>query len=180
MKIIKGYAWHEIITGVFLIFCGIYLAVNPLNAFSLLSILLALYFIISGIIDFIFVLAIHRKNGHLNTVMMIASGLSIILGAVMLGQTGSSRLLLASIIPLWYIIHSITRLALLDYTSIIFRGSACFLDIIIAVIGLLLGINLLLSPLLSILTLIGFLCFYLILAGLNAILNGIQILKHSK
>lgn len=166
------FGWVEILLGILMIGLGIYTLLNPVESIYAFVIVYAIVAIISGIADFVFFYQMEKRGGFGSTMMLISGILNVLVGILLLTNISAGTLTLTLLFPVWFIFRCIARLSNLDYVKAFGSSLEYWVALIANILGIILGIMLLFNPLLSATTMVYFVGFYLLVAGLSSIIVG--------
>ena len=160
----------DLILGVLLFFAGLHAVTHPWSALAGVTLFYGLLAILTGIVDVIFYVKLERRTGFGPAAALVTGILSILTGILVLAQPAVGSVSLAILFPVWFIAHCIsglTRLPLIRWTA---GNGYYYFALAVNVIGLMM----LCSPLLSMLSLPWMAGICLLLLGINSIVFGIQ------
>ena len=167
------FGWVEILLGILMVILGIYTIANPLTALAGIVIAYAIVAIISGIADFVIYARLERRGGFGSGMMILSGILNVLVGILLLFNIGAGAWTLSILFPVWFIVHCIARLANIDYLKVFGSKAAYWIALIANVIGIILGFLLLFNPFASMLSLVYFVAFYLLVIGFSSFIGGI-------
>ena len=168
----SGFGWLELIVGILLIVLGVLTLVFPGSMLTGLIVIYGLIAVVMGILDIVEYVKLERYTGFGPTVSLISGIISVMCGVMLLVYPNAGKWVLSLLFPIWFITHCISRLAHLDVIRIMEGKFYFYFALVSNILGLILGILMILSPVLSFLTLqiIGYVvAFYLILLGIESI-----------
>ena len=157
----------DLILGILLFLAGFHALTHPMSALAGVVVFYGLLAVITGIVDVVFYVKMERRTGFGPVVALVSGILSIFTGILVLTRPAAGGISLAILLPIWFISHCISELArlpLLRWTS----GTRYYYFTLIV------GLMMLFSPGLSILSLPWMAGIYLLLLGLNSIVLGLQ------
>ena len=126
--------------------------------------------IIMGIADILLFVQVERYTGFGPALSLVAGILSVMSGVMLVVYPRTGTLLF----PIWFIAHCISRLTHLYHIRLI-AGSGIYAFILtINIIGLILGVMMLLSPLFTLTTIRYFASAYLILLGVDSVVMAVS------
>ena len=164
----------DLILGVLLFFAGLHAVTHPWSALAGVTLFYGLLAILTGIVDVIFYVKLERRTGFGPAAALVTGILSILTGILVLAQPAVGSVSLAILFPVWFIAHCIsglTRLPLIRWTA---GNGYYYFALAVNVIGLMIGLMMLCSPLLSMLSLPWMAGICLLLLGISSIVFGIQ------
>lgn len=165
----SGYDWTEAISGVLLILVGILLLIRPDNALTLCIVLGGVLAVVLGVCDVIFYIRLARFTGFSPILSLISGILSVMCGFLLIASPDSGKWAMTILIPVWLIAHCISGLA---HAAGEKMGFGFWFSLCMNLLGLVLGVAILCSPLLSFLTLriiVYLVGGYTILLGISGI-----------
>ena len=164
----------DLILGILLFLAGFHALTHPMSALAGVVVFYGLLAVITGIVDVVFYVKMERRTGFGPVVALVSGILSIFTGILVLTRPAAGGISLAILLPVWYISHCISELArlpLLRWTS---GTRYYYFTLTVNIIGLIVGLMMLFSPGLSILSLPWMAGIYLLLLGLNSIVLGLE------
>lgn len=167
----KGVDWFSLILGILFVIAGIASFVHPDTTMHFLAILVGVAFILRGIYELWFRNFINNAlNEKAGWIIFIAI-LDIILGIIVLAWPGLGVLYLAIIFAVWFIIDSLAMIRGAKFFREFHRGYATWL-VVLGIISLILGIILLFSPMLSVMTIVWLVSVMLMVFGIMHIIQA--------
>lgn len=167
--------WLELITGILLILLGILTIISPGRALNSLVFVYGLLALISGISDIVFYVKTEKYTGFGPTISLIAGIMSIVAGAMLLAYPDASRYVMAVLIPVWFLAHSISHLSHLNRVRFLAGDGYYYFSLIVNILGLVLGMLILVRPIFSLLSMGWLIGIYLILLGVDSLLIAVGI-----
>ncbi len=163
------FGWLELILGILLIALGVLTFVKPDIALTSMVFAYGIAAVIMGIADIILYIQVERFTG-LGPVLSLISGiLSVMSGIMLVVYPRTGVIVLTVLFPIWFIAHCIARLTHSNHIRFIAGSEIYYFTLIVNIIGLILGILMLLSPLLALTAIRSFAGIYLILLGIDSI-----------
>ena len=166
----SGFGWLELAIGILLIVLGIWSFISPGLALTSMVFAYGIAAIIMGIADVVLCIKIERYTGFGPIISLISGILSIMSGVMLLVYPTAGALVLTLLFPIWFIAHCISRLTHLHYIRLTAGKRMYYFTLVINIIGLILGIMMLLSPLFTLATIRCFASSYFILLGIEGVL----------
>lgn len=160
------YRWLAGIIGLLAIILGIWMWRKPVGAIIAMTWVFGIIMLIAGI-GSIVVWNDVRTAVQRSTGLLINGILNIIIAAIMMFSHTGSLLMLATLFAVWFIVDSCTWFSFAELSNHP-TLSRCF-----SIIGVILGVLLLFSPMLSLSTLVVFISVTLIIYGIVVIVKVI-------
>lgn len=160
------YRWLAGIAGVLAIILGVWMWQKPVNAVIAMTWLFGIVMLITGI-GSIVVWNDIRKITQRSTGLLINGVLNVIIAAIMIFSHTTSFLMLAILFAVWFIVDSCTWFS---FSELSVHPT---LSKVFSIIGVILGVLLLFSPMLSLSTLVVFVSVTLIIYGFVVIVKVI-------
>lgn len=167
----RGFDWFSLIVGILFILAGLASLVHPDTTLHFLSILIGIAFILRGIYELWFRQFVNRALNQSSGWIIFAAILDIILGIIVLIYPSWGALYIAILFAIWFIVDSIMEIKAASLFKAFHRGYATWL-VIIGVIGIVMGIILLFSPLLSLMTIVWLISVMLMVFGIMHIIQA--------
>lgn len=164
----KKFDWMSLILGIVFIILGCWSLKNPDTTLSLLSILVGIGAILKGIYEFWLRSTINNLLGTRSTWLLIMVILDIVLGIVFICHIAAGVMTISIIFAFWFIIDCIGQLSVAGFYKRFRKGYYWWL-VILNVLGIIIGISLLFNPMVSALTIVWLISFFLLLIGIVAI-----------
>lgn len=167
----------KLIIGILLIILGVFTFIRPGSMLTGIIVIYGIAAIITGIMDIVNYIRINRYTGFAPMLSLISGILSTMCGFMLLVSPGTGRWILAFLLPIWFIAHCISRLSNLHLARAIRGDVYYYICMIICIIGIVFGFLMLMFPVLSFLTMdfLAYLAaFYLILLGIDCILDSFE------
>ena len=172
MKRRSSYGVYELIVGILLILLGIFTFTRPQSALTGLVVLYGLLATITGIGDIVFYVKMEKHTGFGPTISLISGILSVMTGLVLMVHPGAGRWAMMVFFPIWFIAHCISRLTHLSVVRFIAGTAFYMIELIVNILGILLGISMLLTPQVTFLSMNLVIGFYLLLLGIDCIIEA--------
>ncbi len=171
MKGRSAFGWVELVIGILLIVLGICLCPPDLALTAWFS--LRDRRCHHGGRGFHAVIRVERYTGFGPVVSLVSGVVSVMAGLMLMVYPGTGVLVLTLLFPIWFIAHCISRLFHLHHLRFLFRGGYTF-ALVLNIIGLILGLLMLMSPLFTLTTLRCFASAYLILLGIDSVVIAVS------
>lgn len=170
----SGFGWLELVIGIALILLGIFAFVKPDLALTSLIFAYGIAAVIMGIADIVLFIEMERYTGFGPMLALISGVLSVMTGLMLVVYPGTGALVLTMLFPIWFIAHSISRLAHLGHIRFIAGNGMYYFTLIVNLIGLFLGILMVFNPLFTLTTIRYFASTYLILLGVDSVAMAVS------
>ena len=164
-----GFGWLELILGIVLVILGIYSFAKPESALTGVVICYGIVAVVTGVADILFYIKMEQHMGIGPTVSLVSGIVSIMAGLMLLICPGVGSIAVMILFPLWFIMHSISRLSHLGVVRRFAGNGFYYLSLLINILGLVIGFLLILQPVLSLLSFGYLIGFYLIMLGVDSI-----------
>jgi len=164
----------ELILGILLILLGLFTFLHPSSVLGGIAAVYGAIALITGIADIVFYAKMERRTGFGPVVTGI---LSVIAGILILFNLSAGAWLVATLFPIWFLAHCISRLAQLPFTRMTSGSAAFWFSLVLNILGLVLGILLLANPVLSILSSGWIIGAYLIALGMDSLFYALSLLS---
>ena len=168
----SSYGWLELILGILLTILGIYSFFRPVDYLTTLIVVYGVAAFVMGIADIIFYCKMERHIGFAPTISLATGVLGVMAGLVLMIHPGAGRWAIGLFFPLWFIAHCISRLTHLHVVRFLAGTTFYMFDMIINILGILLGVLMLLTPQVTILSMNLVIGFYLLLLGVDCIIEA--------
>lgn len=156
----RSFNWGYLLVGILFVAAGILALVNPVGNLEALAVAFAFLAVINGIWLLV--------NSRGSVWRVIGGVLDILIGVFFFANIYLAMAALPYIFAVWFIVDSLVRLATIGITRLL--GTGYFvLSLILNILGVIVGVMLLFSPITSALTLSFWVGFYLLLAGVQAL-----------
>lgn len=167
----KRFDWMSLILGIIFIVLGCWSLRNPDTTLSLLSILVGMGAILKGVYELMLRNTVKNLLGARSTWLLILSIVDIVLGVVFIFHIAAGVMTISIIFAIWFIVDCIGQLYVASFYKR-FRKGYYWLLVILNVLGILIGISLLFNPIVSALTIVWLISFFLLLIGVLAIVSA--------
>ena len=168
----SSYGWLELIIGILLSALGIYSFFRPVDYLTTLIVVYGVAAFVTGIADIVFYCKMERHIGFAPTVSLVTGVLGVMAGLVLMVHPGAGRWAIGLFFPLWFIAHCISRLTHLSVVRFIAGTAFYVIELIVNILGILLGISMLLTPQVTFLSMNLVIGFYLLLLGIDCIIEA--------
>ena len=168
----SSYGWLELIVGILLTVLGIYSFFRPIDYLTTLIVIYGVAALVTGIADIVFYCKMERHIGFAPTVSLVTGVLGVMAGLVLMVHPGAGRWAIGLFFPLWFIAHCISRLTHLSVVRFIAGTAFYVIELIVSILGILLGISMLLTPQVTFLSMNLVIGFYLLLLGIDCIIEA--------
>ena len=168
----SSYGWLELIVGILLTVLGIYSFFRPVDYLTTLIVIYGVAALVTGIADIVFYCKMERHIGFAPTVSLVTGVLGVMAGLVLMVHPGAGRWAIGLFFPLWFIAHCISRLTHLSVVRFIAGTAVSVIELVVNILGILLGISMLLTPQMTFLSMNLVIGFYLLLLGIDCIIEA--------
>lgn len=169
MRRYSGFSWMQFIIGVLLVILGIWTLCHPGAALTGVVIAYGLLAVLTGILDIVFYVKMERYTGFGPMLSLISGILSVMAGIMLLVYPGAGSVAIAVLFPLWFLAHCISRLATQPRIMKYVNSFSYYLTLILNILGLILAVLMLFSPVFTLMSLDTIIGCYLILLGVDGI-----------
>ena len=166
--------WFELVMGIILIILGIVIMRQPIDVINWIVILCGILAILTGIADIVLYVKVEHFIGFGPFVSLMSGILTVMAGFMLIAHPGAGTWAFAMILPIWIIAHCISRLSHLQYMKMHFGSTYYNISLVLNILGLAVGILLIFRPMITIFSMGVLIGAYLILEGVECILNGID------
>lgn len=170
----SAFGWLELAIGIVLIVLGILAFAKPDLALTGLVFAYGISAVVMGVADIILFIKVERYTGFGPMLSLISGVLSVMTGLMLVAYPGTGALVLTVLFPIWFIAHSVSRLAHLGYIRFVAGDGIYSFTLIVNVIGLVLGVLMAFNPLFTLTTIRYFASAYLILLGIDSVVMAVS------
>lgn len=167
----KRFDWASLILGIVLVVLGCVSIMHPDKSLHLLCILVGVGLLLLGIYELWARSKMQEWFGYRSGWLLGTGILDIVLGIVFLVYQNFGTTVIAVIFALWFIISSANELTIAGFLHQLNVGYYWLL-FILDILGLIIGVVLLFSPMLSAITMVWLISFYLIVIGIVKIIQA--------
>ena len=167
----KRFDWASLILGIVLVVLGCVSIMHPDKSLHLLCILVGGGLLLLGIYELWARSKMQEWLGYRSGWLLGTGILDIVLGIVFLVYQNFGTTVIAVIFALWFIISSANELTIAGFFHQLNVGYYRLL-FILDILGLIIGVVLLFSPMLSAITMVWLISFYLIVIGIVKIIQA--------
>lgn len=160
-----GFGWSNLLLGILFIITSLIAFNDPVGNLASLTVFFGIVAIIKGCFDIFIRNKIQELTGSKATMLVVLGILDIILGIVLLFNISLGVMTLPYIFAIWFIIDSVSGLFSMEFWLTESKAYYWF-NLILNVIGVIVGFSLLFDPVVSALTLSFLVGFYLMMFGL--------------
>ena len=168
----SSYGWLELVIGIWLSVLGIYSFFRPVDYLTTLIVIYGIAALVTGIADIVFYCKMERHIGFAPTISLATGVLGVMAGLVLMVHPGAGRWAIGLFFPLWFIAHCISRLTHLSVVRLIAGTTFYVFDMFINILGIILGVLMLLTPQVTLLSMNLVIGFYLLLLGIDCIIEA--------
>lgn len=169
MRKYSGFRWMAFIAGVLLVVFGVWAFLRPGTALQWAVIFYGLLAVLTGILDIVFYVKMERYTGFGPMLSLISGILSVMAGSMLLVYPGAGSAAAALLFPLWFLAHCISRLSGQPRILKVLNPFSYYLTLILNILGLILAVLMLLSPVFTLMSLDTIIGCYLVLLGIDSI-----------
>lgn len=170
----SGFGWLELVIGIALIVLGVFAFVKPDLALTSMIFAYGIAAVIMGVADIVLFIEMEHYTGFGPMLALISGVLSVMTGLMLVVYPGAGAFVLTILFPIWFIAHSISRLAHLEHIRFVAGNGMYYFTLIINLIGLFLGILMVFNPLFALTTIRYFASAYLILLGADSVAMAVS------
>ena len=176
MKNRSGFGWLELGIGILLVVLGVWSFLDLDLALTGMVYAYGVAAMVMGVADILLYIRVDRYTGFGPILSLVAGITSVMSGIMLVAYPKAGAVALAMLFPLWFIAHCIARLSRLSTVRLIAGSSIYHLLLVINIIGLVLGLLMLLSPLFALSTIRVLAGGYLVLLGVNGIVMAVSLI----
>lgn len=144
------FGWADFLLGAVLICLGIYIFISPQAAVNSILVISSALAIISGILDIVFYIRLENDRAAVSLVTGIISALA---GFMLLLNPVMGRWIIGAVFAIWFVAHSISRVACYKTVRALAGRGAAAISLVLNAPGLVLGVLMVVSPVVSALSL---------------------------
>lgn len=167
----KRFDWFSLIVGILFIVGGIFSFMHPDTTLRTLAIIVGIVFIVRGVYSLWFRNFASAVLDRSSVWVLISAIIDIIAGLIVLFRPGVGIVFIAIMFAIWFIFDSAIDIATAGAFKQFSRGYSVWL-IILSILGIILGIILLFSPMLSAMTIVWLLSAYLLTFGIIKVIQA--------
>ncbi len=170
----SGFGWLELAIGILLMVLGVWVFLESGMALTGMAVIFGLAAAAMGVADIILFIQVERFTGFGPILSLIAGILSVMSGIMLLAYPKAGALALSLLFPIWFIAHCISRLSHLHHIRFIAGQGMYTFTLIINIIGLVLGLLMVFSPLFTLNLIRCFASAYLVLLGIDGVVTAVS------
>ncbi len=174
MKKRSGFGWLEILTGVLMIFLGLFTVFHPHATMTSFVRLYALIAILTGICDIVFFVKTEKYTGFVPLLTLITGILSVMSGIALFFYPNAGKFILSLLFPIWFISHCLFRLFNLPLLRALAGRGRFYFSLTVNSLGLVLGLLMILHPAVTIFTVGSIVGTWLVVSGIDSIMIGLS------
>lgn len=167
----RRFDWFSLIIGILFLIGGFLSFSKPDKTLHLLSVIIGVVFLFDGLYELTirrrFLKALDERTGG----VIFFGILNIILGIIFIFRPGFGALYIAIIFAVWFILDSMMEFSVGRFFKGINRGYY-WLTLLFSILGVVLGVVLLFTPMLSALTVVWIISVFLIIFGVMKIVQA--------
>ncbi len=165
----SDYDWVGGISGILLVLLGALMLIHPDRMLTWCIVLYGVLAVVLGVCDVIFYIRLAHFTGFCPILSLISGMMSVMCGMLLIATPDAGKWALTLLIPVWMIAHCIAGLAHMTEER---KKSGFWVSLVMNILGLVLGILVLCSPVLSFLSLrviVYLIAGYLVLLGVSCV-----------
>lgn len=166
------FGWLEFILGVLFIALGILTLVYPGGALTGVVVVYSIVAIITGITDIVFYVKVHSSVGFGPSISLVSGILSALAGLLLLFNPPLGRWIFSVLFSVWFIAHSISRLANQQFIRQVAGKAVSVVSIILNVLCIIVGVLMLVYPAVTALSLGYLVAIGLMVHGVNSVIEA--------
>lgn len=170
----SGFGWLELVIGILLIGLGVLAFARPALALTGMVFVYGIAAVVMGVADIILYIQAERYTGFAPILSLVSGILSVMSGVMLMTYPKTGVLVLTVLFPIWFIAHCISRLVHLNHIRFVAGDGVYCVTLLLNIAGLILGMLMLFSPMLTLTTLRWFSGAYLILLGIDSVVMGVS------
>lgn len=167
------FGWIELLVGILLAGLGIYTLSNPQGAVKGVVAIYGIAAVASGIVDIVFYTRLDKRIGFAPSMLMVSGIIDILVGILLLFNLGAGAWAFSLLLPIWFIMHCIGRLANLDIVRVTAGKGQYWFSLIVNFVGLILGVLLIFRPFVSMASLGYLIAVYLLVTGIGCVVGAL-------
>ena len=164
----SSYGWLELVIGILLSVLGIYSFFRPVDYLTTLIVIYGIAALVTGIADIVFYCKMERHIGFAPTISLATGVLGVMAGLVLMVHPGAGRWAIGLFFPL----GDVYKRQHLSVVRLIAGTTFYAFDMIINILGIILGVLMLLTPQVTLLSMNLVIGFYLLLLGIDCIIEA--------
>lgn len=167
MKTKSSLSWPYLLLGAVFIWVSLISFKDPKSSLVAIVYVFAVSAIIKGLFELFFRRKIHEFTNQKATLLIILGIIDLLIGLFLLFNVSAGLIALPFVFAIWFIFDSIAALAI----SGIYKSSTGYywFNIVINILGIILGLVLIFNPLSSAITLAYLVGFYFMMTGISFI-----------
>lgn len=176
----KRFAWLELILGILLTAAGIYALLHPAETLSGATLFYGLVAVVTGIIDILLFIYLERRTGFGPVFSLVTGILSLLAGAIILIRPMAGQWTLVILFPIWFFAHCLSNLTQLPLTRWIVGDINYYVSLGLNILGLIISVMMLFSPMLSLISLPLLIGGYLVVSGIDSAVLALRALYNCR
>lgn len=164
----RGFNWAALISGILMIIAGVFLISHPNKALHAFVLLFAIISIVQGFVWLAFY-SRFRYFVSFSWISIVTGVLDIIIGILFLYSYDAAGLTIAYLFAFWFLFDSISGIIFTWHLRSL-SGFYFWVNMILNIFGLLIAVGLMFNPMLSALTLIWLVAFWLFIFGISEVI----------
>lgn len=166
------FGWLNFFLGLLLVALGVYTFIYPQIALSGLVVVYSIMAIVVGITDIVFYIQLKSGTGFGPAVSLVTGIISVLAGFMLLLNPVLGVWIFSIVFPIWFIAHSISRLANYKFIRMVAGKAMSIISLILNIIGIVLGVLMLFNPIVSSLSLGYLVATALVVHGVGNIVEA--------
>jgi uncharacterized membrane protein HdeD (DUF308 family) len=163
--------WAEMLLGVVFVLMGIYTFAHPELTLSGFLVVYGVLAVICGVVDIAFYVHLERHTGFGPVTALVLGIVNGLLGLFLILSPHTAAVIVGLIFPLWFVCHCLVKLLNLNVVRVLSPWRYWW-ELVVNLVGILLGVLLLLHPFASAVSLVYLAGAYLVVMGLSSILSS--------
>lgn len=172
MKTHNKFRWIDLIFGIATLLLSLYTLINPLSAIREIVLIIGFVALIGGVSNILAAIQTPLEFSSVRIISIVASGINILVALLILFNVGAGAYLFSLLLPIWFIMHCISRLANMEFLRVYGRKSLYWSTLLLNILGIVFAIMLLFNPVASILFIEFLTGIYLLLIGISSIVTA--------
>ena len=168
-----GFGWSELLIGVLLIALGVFTFARPESMLTGAVVVYGILAVLMGIEDIVVYARLARFTGFGPTLSLVSGIMSVMCGVMLIANPNVGKWALTILLPIWFVAHCIAELTRTNLIRLVGNPFYYYFSLTLNVLGLILGLVMLFSPVMSFVT-IRAICYmvavYLILFGIESVI----------
>jgi uncharacterized membrane protein HdeD (DUF308 family) len=163
--------WLEMALGIVFVLMGIYTFVNPALTLSGFIVVYGILAVITAVVDIAFYVHMERHTGFGPVVALVLGIVNLLLGLFLVFDTHGAAVIVGLIFPIWFIAHCLVKLLNLNTIRLV-SPAGYWWELVVNLVGVVLGVLLLLHPFASAVSLVYLAGAYLFIMGVSSMVSS--------